>query len=132
MLEDTSTNTSAVSIVPNPTLATRMATPLIGNIREFDPEGESWIEYMEQIEHFFNANGIVEEARRKSILLSSCGAKTYKLFRSLLAPTKPGDSTWEHLTTVMKNHQHPKPSIISERFKFNKRDRKPVRSYLHG
>ena len=56
------------------------------------------VEYMERMEHFFQANGIEEQPKKKAILLSSCGAKTYTLFRSLLAPQKPGDVAWRELT----------------------------------
>ena len=128
MTEEDTSSTLTNSLPQNATLATRMATPLIGSVKEFNDEAESWIEYMEQVEHFFIANEITDEGKKKSVLLSSCGAKTYRLFRNLLAPVKPGDSSWETLTRVMKEHHHPKPSIISERFKFNKRDRKPGES----
>ena len=66
---------------------------LIGNIKEFD-NNDSWVEYIERMEQFFRANGINDETKKKSILLSSCGSKVYKLFRNLLAPTKPGDVGW--------------------------------------
>ena len=115
MTEDTAQSSLANSLPQNPTLATRMVTPLIGGVKEFDDEAESWIEYMEQMEHFFDANEIVSEGKKKSVLLSSCGAKTYRLFRNLLAPIKPRDSPWQTLTQVMKDHHHPKPSIMSER-----------------
>ena len=101
---------------------------LIGTPKEFEDTADDWIEYIERLEHFFDANGIAEEAKKKSILLSSCGSKTYKLFRNLLAPTRPGDATWTVLKQTMGNHQSPKPSVIAERFKFNKRDRKPGES----
>ena len=70
----------------NATLATRMGFTLIGTPKEFEYTADNWIEYIERLEHFFDANGIAEKAKKKSILLSSCGNKTYKLFRNLLAP----------------------------------------------
>ena len=106
----------------NTTLATRMGSMVIGSPGEFNADNDEWIECMERLEHFFNANGIADENRKKSILLSSCGSKTYKLFRNLLAPTKPGDASWLVLKEKMEAHKNPKPSLIAERFKFNKRD----------
>ena len=105
-----------------------MASSLIGNINEFDGSNDSWIEYMERMEHFFAANEITDEGKKRSVLLSSCGSKTYKLFRNLLAPAKPGETGWTQLKETMEQHQNPKPSMIAEHFKFNKRDRKPGES----
>ena len=89
-----------------------------------DETSDDWVEYVERLEHFFKANEIDTEDKKKSIMLSSCGSKTYKLFRSLLTPVKPGDTSWEDLKEIMENHQNPKPSVTVERYKFNKRDRK--------
>ena len=58
----------------------------------------------------------------------SCGNKTYALFKNLVAPNKPKDMTFEDLIKIMKEHVHPKPSVIMERFKFYKRDREPAES----
>ena len=101
-----------------------MGSTLIGTIKEFDDESDDWVEYMERVEHFFLANEITDINKKKSILLSSCGAKTYKLFSSLVTPQKPGEVEWTILTQAMKEHQNPKPSSIVERYKLNKRDRK--------
>ena len=45
------------------------------------------------LEFFFTANDIKDAEMKKAILLSSSGSKTYKLFRGLTAPAKPGDKT---------------------------------------
>ena len=61
-------------------------------------------------------------------MLSSCGAGTYSLLRNLVAPAKPSDKSYDELVRVMNEHQNPKPSVIVERYKFNKRDRQPGES----
>ena len=98
-----------------------MAT--FGKIEEYNPDTDSWNEYVERLEHFFLANDIESKDKKKAILLSTGGARTYKLLRNLSAPEKPGNKTFDELVTLMRHHQNPKPSIIMERFKFNKRDR---------
>ncbi len=35
---------------------------LLGKIEQYDPEVEEWPQYVERLEHFFKANGIVGEA----------------------------------------------------------------------
>ena len=64
----------------------------------------------------------------KSLMLSSCGSRTYKLFRSLLTLVNPGEASCNDLKETIENHQNPKPSVTVERFKFNKRDGKMVES----
>ena len=94
-----------------------------GKVDEFDEGTDDWVEYTERLEQFFLANEIDDATQKKAILLSSCGSKTYSLFRNLLAPVAPSAKTYAELVTVMKEHKIPKPSIILERFKFFKRDR---------
>ena len=57
-----------------------------GKIDEYVQESEDWIEYVERMEHFFLANGIIDDDKKRAILLSSCRSRTYSLFRSLIAP----------------------------------------------
>ena len=45
-------------------------TSWIGKLVDFDPAVETWQQYVERLEHFFEANEIRGEARKKSILLS--------------------------------------------------------------
>ena len=103
-----------------------MAT--FGKLTEHDPEQEEWGSYIERLEFFFTANDIEDAEKKKAILLSSSGSKTYKLFRGLTAPAKPGDKTFAELVKLMKNHSSPKPNPIAERFRFNTPDRQPEKS----
>ena len=40
---------------------------LLGKIEQYDPEVEEWPQYVERLEHFFKANGIVGEANQNGI-----------------------------------------------------------------
>nr|XP_023665672.1 LOW QUALITY PROTEIN: uncharacterized protein K02A2.6-like [Paramormyrops kingsleyae] len=105
-----------------------MAT--FGTVGEFVEGDEDWTEYEERLGHFFDANGIREEdeAKKRSILLSVCGAKTYKLIRNLATPRKPGEVPYKELVQLVSNHHNPKPSVIVQRFKFHSRFRKSGQS----
>ena len=96
---------------------------LIGKVEEFQ-ENDNWIEYAERLEHYFTANEITDNGKKRAVLLSSCGAKTYKLIRNLVAPGKPTDKSFAELINIVKNHLNPRPSSIVYRFKFNCRFRK--------
>ena len=81
-------------------------------------------EYIERLEHFFLANEVGDD-KKKSVLLSVCGAKSYKLMSNLLAPSKPGEKTFEELVTLLKNHYNPIPSEIAQSFRFHNRQQGP-------
>ena len=98
--------------------------PSFGKLKEFGLEGgEDWSQYIERIEHYFVANDIDDEGKKRAILLSACGGSTYKLMCDVLAPVKPGTKTFAELKTVVQNHLRPKPSEIVQRFKFHTRSR---------
>ena len=67
-------------------------------------------------------------AKRRSTFLSVVGSGPYKLLRSIVAPTKPSEKTFEQLTEVLKNHYNHPPSEVMQCFRFNTRVRKPGES----
>jgi len=106
---------------------------IIGTVDTFNEAEDTWQAYVERLEHFFTANEIVSEPKRKAILLSSVGPKTYKLLSNLVAPRKPGDVPYHEIIDVLQNHHNPRPSTIVQRFKFNTRVRGPgetIRAYV--
>ena len=52
-----------------------------GTLGEFNPTREDWTSYAERLELYFTANDIVTEKKQQAILLSVCGAETYRLIR---------------------------------------------------
>ncbi|XP_039511288.1 uncharacterized protein K02A2.6-like [Pimephales promelas] len=100
-----------------------MATAMVGTLTAFDSQTQTWEEYVEVLGHFFVANEIEEEEKKRAILLSSVGSRTYSLMRNLLSPNKPGEKSYEDLTDLLQSHYNPKPSEIVQRFKFNSRTR---------
>jgi hypothetical protein len=103
-----------------------MATNTVDTLSEFVDLDGDWIEYVGRLEHFFLAKDIWEEERQRSILLSVCGAKTYKLICNLAMPWKSGDLTFKELVTLVQEHYNPKPSVIVQRFKFHTHSRKKL------
>ena len=62
--------------------------------------------------------------KKRSVFLTVIDAKTYKQLRSLIAPAKPGEISYDELTAAMKKRLTPPPSEIVQRFKFNSRSRR--------
>ena len=69
-----------------------------GTIGTFDPS--------------LDANAITTEAKKRAVLLSSCGRTTYALIRSLASPTKPGDIAYADLLVLIGKHYSPAPESL--------------------
>ena len=97
-----------------------MATTLLDRMEEFDGSKEAdWQLYVERLAHFFFANGITDEEKKRAVFLSVIGAETYKTLRNILSPEKPGDKTYDVLIEKLSRHFRPAPSEIVERFKLH-------------
>ena len=94
-----------------------------GRMKAFDARAESWVEYTERLEQYFIANGITEAAKKRAVLLAVVGVESYHLIRSLAAPAKPSEKSFEELVEIMKKHYNPRPSAIVQRYKFHTRIR---------
>ena len=55
-----------------------MATATHGHLREFDSTHEEWETYIEHLEQYFTANDVQDAGKQRAILLSCCGASTYR------------------------------------------------------
>ena len=108
-------------------MATRMG--YLGNVGAFDPDQtiEDWPTYCERFHVFCAANEINEE-KKVSVFLSTVGAKTYNLIRTLCSPDKPSEKSLEDLCKIVKTQLSPKPLVIAERYRFYKRSQEATES----
>ena len=100
-----------------------MTQQSFGIVGPFDSAIEDWTSYEERFRLFFKANDIKDDGKQLAIFLTTCGAATYKLLRSLAAPRKPADVSLTDLWKLASEHYHPKPSLAVQRFRFNSRER---------
>ena len=96
-----------------------------GTIGSFDGSQEDWLSYVARLQNYFVANDITNDkaAKRRATLLSVCGVSTYRLIKSLCAPTKPEEVPFEDLVKLVERHHNPEPSATVQRFKFHSRCR---------
>ena len=97
-----------------------MATVAVGHFEEFCSDIEHITTYLEKMELYFIANDIAD-AKKAAVLLTCIGGKMYRIVNSLLAPNLPISKSFPDLKENLKSHFAPKPSIITERFYFNRR-----------
>ena len=94
-----------------------------GSVCEYDHSTEDWDSYTERLEQYFMANDVEDASKKRAVLLSACGATTYGLIRSLVAPKKVTEFSYSAIVEKVKVHHSPRPSAIVQRFKFNMRQR---------
>lgn len=73
----------------------------MGKVSDFNLNEDDWITHIEQLDFFFKAKRISHESERKTILLSSRGITTYKLFKGLTAPSKSGENYFIRLAEAL-------------------------------
>ena len=98
-----------------------MARSTFGQLQEFQPESETIATYLECASLYFQANSIAEE-KQVAVFLSVIGVKNYSLPRSLTAPERPQDKSYEDLVSALTAHFQPKLIVIAERFHFYRRN----------
>lgn len=96
-------------------------TAVHGAMSAFNSSVENWRAYVERLEQYFVANEIESAERKRAILLSVCGAKTYQLIRDLTSPAKPAEKSYAEIVDLVTKHFSPKPSVVMQRCKFNAR-----------
>ena len=97
----------------------RQAAGLHGFVPSFEKGQEEWSEYIERLDHYFVANDINSDAKRKAILLNAVGAQTYRLIRTLMSPATLADVSLADIVAKAQAHFSPKPSVIVKHFEFN-------------
>ncbi|PFX22898.1 hypothetical protein AWC38_SpisGene12555 [Stylophora pistillata] len=112
---------------------------LLGKVREFSPERETFSAYVERIEMFFTANGIIEAAgedhevtnelvkdRQRAIFLTEVEPEVYSTISNLVAPKKLKEIPLTELIKFLEKHYNPHPLEIAESFHFGTRNQKQV------
>ena len=83
-----------------------MATSVIGNLPEFNPEDQNTASYLEKVELFFEANNIAKE-KKVAVFLTAVGQKTYEILRHHSAPKLPREKSFDEIVTIFKQQfQH--------------------------
>ena len=98
-----------------------------GRLEEFDCSSTDMDSYFERLHAFYRANNVRDSAK-VDVFLSVVGPKTYKLLKSLIAPTLPSDKTIGELYQTLKWHVQPTDSVISRRARFYTRKQKDTES----
>uniref|UniRef100_H2ZYX7 Peptidase A2 domain-containing protein n=1 Tax=Latimeria chalumnae TaxID=7897 RepID=H2ZYX7_LATCH len=104
----------------------------MANYRKVDElkDGESWTEYIERLGHYFIANDIADETKRKAILFTVCGSKPYSLIKSLTSPAGPVNNSFQETVDLVETYCNPKPNKVIACCHFYKHDHQPGESVM--
>ena len=91
----------------------------------FDTSREEWSEYAERLGHYFVANDIASEEKRRAILLTAVGPTTYRLLKTLASPLNEFT-----LVDLAGKYFSPRPSPIVKRFEFNSKEGESIATYV--
>ena len=81
-----------------------------GHLGEFDAGKDDWKSYIERAKQYFEANNIEDAGKKRAVLLSACGAATYRKIKDLLTPKAPSETTFDEIVEKMTKHLQPVPS----------------------
>ena len=90
-------------------------------IGEFDERQGTWKEYIERFEFFCEAQSITDDDRRRALLLAGIGQNGYRRVKTILAPSRPSEMSYNDIVTAVQNRVDPKPSVIVSRFRFHQK-----------
>ena len=73
----------------------------VGTIVDFDPQVETWQQYVERLEHYFVPNELIQEDKKKAVLLAAMSPQNYKLLRNLVSPELPKDKSFKDIVEIL-------------------------------
>lgn len=77
-----------------------------------------WRVYVDKLDLYFEANDIVGDKRKASILIMAITDEPYKMLADMCSPKEPIDFTYNELIGLMARHYVPQLSVFRERNKF--------------
>jgi hypothetical protein len=102
-----------------------VANPNVGRFEPFDPEQLSWNFYYERLDQFFIANDVVDDNKKRALLITSLSMDQYRLLRNFFSPVSPTTIPFDQLCRRLQQHFVPEKVEIAEVFKFYQRKQKP-------
>lgn len=87
-----------------------MMAAVFGKVGEFEAAKEE----MSRGKDTFEANGIKDEGKKRSIFFTVVGPTVFKLIHTLVSPAKPGDTSYGDLVKLLTEHYRSTHGISQE------------------
>lgn len=95
-----------------------MSTPIVGYLREFDPNTSEWSLFKPRLDNYFQANAISDKDRMRAVLLNLLSEEAYKLLFNLCLPKNPESKSYEDLLKILSAYFQDEESVFVSRYKF--------------
>lgn len=73
--------------------------------------------WFEQFQEFIIINKITRD-NAVSLFIMKLGTEGYRLLHNLCVPNLPKSKSLDELVSLVRNHLKPKPSVLTQRYKF--------------
>lgn len=93
-------------------------TVTLGHLREFDFNSNVWSLFKPRLENYFLANEIVQEEKKRAILLNTLSEESYQLVFNLCMPDNPESTSYVALIKIINEHFEAAQPIFASRYKF--------------
>ncbi|KRX67589.1 hypothetical protein T06_16081 [Trichinella sp. T6] len=98
---------------------------MLDHIEEFHiSKPKEWTAYASRLSFFLEANNVTDSAKRRAILLSSCGGAVYNLIQARISPANPNEKSFDEILFVLEEHFSPQPPEIAKSNAFHKQNQK--------
>ena len=85
---------------------------------EFQLNVSEWSIFKARLANYFEANGVAEDKKKRSILLNALDEEAYRLNFSHFSPATPEEKTYVEVVEALDNHFKRGRCPFAERFKF--------------
>ncbi|XP_077530460.1 uncharacterized protein LOC144142676 [Haemaphysalis longicornis] len=95
-----------------------------GKLPEFNPDGGNFDVFLERFETYAEANDVTGDQKR-AVFLTALPAEVYPTLQALLFPKTHRQASFEEVSSALKTFYSPRGSVVSARYRFNKRKQHP-------
>ncbi|XP_075543771.1 uncharacterized protein LOC142578255 [Dermacentor variabilis] len=87
-------------------------------VPQSDDAKDKWSSYYITVESYFEGNDIVDDAKKRALLISALGSKPIDVLSGRCAPRKVNELTYVEAVTIVEEFYAPPPNEIAVSFKF--------------
>ena len=87
-------------------------------LREFDPSNYDWDEWEMLFETFLRVEGVVDNDKKKDLLITALGVQPFKTLISVCKPKRPTDCSYTEIIQRLRTNYEHVTFASTERIKF--------------
>ncbi|XP_077544872.1 uncharacterized protein LOC144158088 [Haemaphysalis longicornis] len=100
---------------------------------QFDDTSNKWPAYQVRLEAFFEGNGITEDKKKRSLLVTALSTHTDDVLSGRCAPDKANELSYPQVVALLQQHFSSQLNEIAQSYKFFTRNQlpgEPVKDFI--